>query len=1419
MNSLGSSSGVADIQAAIVQLTNLATTLVERQGQERNVEVKVDNVQAPVLQNLTQSSVRYFLDAYDRYRAAKGTLDIEALVEPVIAELEARAGFASDDIRASLVTIVSPLSIGDTLDAVRAIKVQIEGVEVAEAIAKGQSRVAKLLRTVKPSAKPSVYDLQRAYLDTIPLESLKQDVKRAVREIKDQGSRIKDEDEGGSAAVNSPSLEAVFQCAARCANQLTEAAHMVERAGLMSFKQASQREVAEVDAPREESGGRSNRTGDYWKSIKCNVCGILGHGWARCPSDQFDAKKYRRLANGRLGRIEEVNADGCSLWSVDLQVAKSTWGGKWKNMVVGADTRANICLLPARMYDQMRREKFKEVLDKPVVVRMADGREQTLDRALDVTLIKNKRGVMSLGRSVRTQTLFYRAGWRSTPIVSFAVCQALDLDWRREGTEVTGQRDDVEEDWLECEEVNTQVDVLEGVPNQLRDVVDKFRHLFGPLTGKGSKLPAYPVELHDEGKHVKSPVRRLTPLLKEVVREEVAALMRAGIIRKSRSSFASPLVLVKKKNGKWRMCVDYRRLNALTKTMSMPLRDIQDTLAQLTGKKFFISLDCKSGYHQVDMRREDCGKTAFVTPDGLYEFLKLPFGLKNAPAFFQAAMEEAFGGLVGRACLIFMDDILVMAESREELKANLKQVLERCDEYELRLGREKCDFNMVEVEFLGHIISEKGISMSDKRAEGIVQMTDPQCKADARRFVGMVNYFNKFCPGLAVKVKPIAEIMGPVAKWTWGKAQVRAVEEVKNALKKRLLLNHITYAKDLVLRTDASDVGCGAMLLNRDEAGEYPVAVTSKAFNATQRAWTVGEREAFAIIYAVKKWEGYLRGVPFTIETDHKNLTFVEKSASAKVTRWRLELMEYAFDIVHIPGQGNEVADLLSRHVQEATGRPKRTRRRPERIMDEDFLQIMDSEQEESDEEVDEDDADGATGDDEEAAIGPPPDPGPEAELQRRAREGNLSEEDKKDLIKMGHAGEAQHIGVRSTQRVLNAKGYRWRGMKKTIREVISQCPCQKLATRPKVEWRMGTTMVDKPFDTVAIDTVKITPESAEGYKYVFTVVDHFTRWVEFMPAMDKSAESAAQAVLQWVGRFGCPRTLHSDRGTEYVNRVIGHLVRPLGIDQTQTLPYHPEGNGLCERANRKLVERLRSLLMDWGHYDKWERVLPVVQGQWNNAFHRGIGTSPANLVLGMFKPEPYPGIVNARDALVRVEGDELEVAQEQQEWLAMARKKALEAQKNYLSEREKGQEQSETLQSYSVGDLVMLTPSVKGSKLSPSWRGPYAIVRDDGFGVVARSLENAQDTLEVHKRRVKRYNRGDQSDAQLVELCGRDAQEELVEAVTGARISNGEWLFAVKWADGDTTWEPYFIVRELRELDRYLSDHPDVKAAMGSRM
>lgn len=423
-------------------------------------------------------------------------------------------------------------------------------------------------------------------------------------------------------------------------------------------------------------------------------------------------------------------------------------------------------------------------------------------------------------------------------------------------------------------------------------------------------------EIHTKDhRPIKQPPRRLPPQHREKVDELVEDMLKKGVIERSTSPWASPIVLVKKKDGSLRFCVDYRRLNAVTEKDAYPLPRIDDTISAFNGAQWFSTLDLTSGYWQVGMSDDAKKKAAFCIPGGLYQFRVMSFGLCNAPGTFERLMERVLAGLSWKSCLLYLDDIIVYSQTFDQHLKHLKEVLDRIRQAGMKLKPEKCQLFRSEVNFLGHIIARDGIRTDPAKTGAVRQWATPKNVTDVRSFLGLCSYYRKFVPNFSDIAAPLHELTKKKSIFAWGREQQNAFVTLKDRLVSAPVLSYPRDHGRFVLDTDASNTGIGAVLSQQQGSDEHVLMYLSRSLTREERQYCVTRKELLAVVYAVRQCRQYLLGRKFLIRTDHGSLTWLTnfKEPQGQVARWIEILSPFDYTIQHRPGKRHQNADALSR--------------------------------------------------------------------------------------------------------------------------------------------------------------------------------------------------------------------------------------------------------------------------------------------------------------------------------------------------------------------------------------------------------------------------------------------------------------------------------------------------------------------------
>ncbi|MCO5548548.1 hypothetical protein L7F22_002008 [Adiantum nelumboides] len=443
--------------------------------------------------------------------------------------------------------------------------------------------------------------------------------------------------------------------------------------------------------------------------------------------------------------------------------------------------------------------------------------------------------------------------------------------------------------------------------NQFQDVfIDDIPGELPPKRGDDD----HAIELIPGSSPPNKPPYRVSQAQQEEIMRQVNELVEKGMVRPSSSPFCSPVLLVHKKDGTYRMCVDYRALNKITIKNRFPVPRIEDLFDKLQGSTYFSRIDLKSGYHQIRIVNEDILKTAFRTTFGLYEYLVMPFGLTNAPATFNRMMERIFRphrNFTG----VFFDDVIIYSKSMEEHKKHLQVIFQALRDNKLFINQKKSEFFLQEIQYLGHIISKSGIRMDPSKLEVIKEWPNPRNLHELRSFIGMCAYYRRFIEKFSLIAGPLHDLTKKNVKYVWTEGKQEAFDKLKQKLTSQPVLVLPDLSKPFEVQCDACGDCLGAVLLQEGHA----IAYESRRLSSDEQILGIYEKELLAVLHALDSWKHYLLGTPFILRTDHQSLKYfmTQTKLSDKQMRWANFLSRFNFHIAHIAGKHNQVADALSR--------------------------------------------------------------------------------------------------------------------------------------------------------------------------------------------------------------------------------------------------------------------------------------------------------------------------------------------------------------------------------------------------------------------------------------------------------------------------------------------------------------------------
>ena len=473
--------------------------------------------------------------------------------------------------------------------------------------------------------------------------------------------------------------------------------------------------------------------------------------------------------------------------------------------------------------------------------------------------------------------------------------------------------------WKDDEEGEVQFGerLTEEQRKDLKELLREFSMVFQDRPGS-TTLTEHSIETVDN-KPVRLPPYRLPQAYRQEVQDELREMLAQGIITQSTSDWASPIVLVKKKDGSLRLCMDYRRLNAKTKVDAYPMPRIDDLIDNLGKARYISTLDLSRGYWQVPVEKTAQEKTAFVTPFGLYQFKRMPFGLQGAPATFQRMMDRLLNGL-GDYANAYLDDLVIYSETWEEHLQHLYAVFTRLRSAGLTAKPKKCQLGMMQCVYLGHVVGGGKVQPELSKIEAMKQFQRPTTKKEVRTFLGMTGYYRRFIPQYSTIACPLTDLIrkSEPIRVNWTGDCEEAFSKLKACLCSAPVLRSPDFSRTFILQTDASERGVGAVLSQTDDDGsDHPVAYFSRKLLPREERYSVIEKECLAIKLGIQAFRVYLLGRPFVVQTDHRSLEWLDKikENNARLTRWSLFLQPYQYTVQYRTGKKNANADGLSRGV------------------------------------------------------------------------------------------------------------------------------------------------------------------------------------------------------------------------------------------------------------------------------------------------------------------------------------------------------------------------------------------------------------------------------------------------------------------------------------------------------------------------
>ncbi|KAG7599514.1 Retrotransposon gag domain [Arabidopsis suecica] len=884
-----------------------------------------------------------------------------------------------------------------------------------------------------------------------------------------------------------------------------------------------------------------------------------------------------------------------------------------------------------------------------------------------------------------------------------------------------------------------------GANAELKDILiaNEFADVFEAVSGlPPDRSDPFTIELEAGTTPISKAPYRMAPAEMAELKKQLEELLDKGFIRPSSSPWGAPVLFVKKKDGSFRLCIDYRGLNKVTIKNKYPLPRIDELLDQLGGAKWFSKIDLASGYHQIPIEPSDIRKTAFRTRYGHYEFVVMPFGLTNAPAAFMKMMNSVFREFLDEFVIIFIDDILVYSKDWKTHQNHLRAVLERLREQKLFAKLSKCSFWQRSIGFLGHIVSEQGVSVDPEKIKSIKDWPRPKNATEIRSFLGLAGYYRRFVKGFASMSQPMTRLTGKDTKFQWSEECEKSFSELKTMLTSAPVLVLPEEGEPYMVYTDASITGLGCVLMQKGSV----IAYASRQLRKHEGNYPTHDLEMAAVVFALKIWRSYLYGAKVQIFTDHKSLKYIftQPELNLRQRRWMEFVADYDLDIAYHPGKANQVADALSRRRFDVEAEKNQV----------DLVNMMGTLH-----------LNALSKDLEPLGLGA----ADQADLLSRIRLAQEKDEELKiwaknnkteyqtsnngtivvngrvcvpndkglkgEILKEAHQSKFSiHPGSNKMYRDLK-RYYHWVGMKKDVAAWVAKCStCQLVKAEHQVPSGLvqNLPMPEWKWDHVTMDFVTGLPTGIRSkHNAVWVVVDRLTKSAHFIAISetDGAEDIAARYIEEIVRLHGVPVSIVSDRDTRFTSHFWKAFQKALGTRVNLSTAYHPQTDGQSERTIQTLEDMLRACVLDWG--GNWEKYLRLVEFAYNNSYQASIGMSPYEALYGRACRTPLCWTPVGERMLF---GPKImDETTEKMKFLKIKLKEAQDRQKSYADKRRKELE-------FQVGDLVYLkavTYKGKGrfstrKKLSPRYVGPYKVI--ERVGAVAYKLKLPPKLDAFHK-------------------------------------------------------------------------------------
>lgn len=917
---------------------------------------------------------------------------------------------------------------------------------------------------------------------------------------------------------------------------------------------------------------------------------------------------------------------------------------------------------------------------------------------------------------------------------------------------------------------------------ELCELMQEYKDIFRLRPGR-TQLTEYDIRLSDDTP-IRIPPRRAPVHYTEDIQNLLQQLLDYDVIELSRSPYVFPAVFVPKKGGGLRMTVDYRALNKKTISPATVMPHMDQVKEKLGGHSVFSVLDLNSGFFQIPLNEMDKEKTAFSPGPGfpVYQFKVMPQGISGGPSACVDLMNRVYENL--HFTFNFMDDSLIMSNSRQQHIHHLRECFQRVRAAGLTLNGSKCQIAKPEINFLGTVFSQAGASPSPVKVAAIQSIELLRNVKEVRQFLGLASQYRKYIHHFADIAEPLNRLLDKETDFVWNAQCKQALEALKLRLSTAPVLANPDLAKTFEVYSDASDNAVAAVLQQEGRPIEY----ASRALTGPERKYSVSEKECLAILYALKSFRHYLLGKPFTIFTDHCPLTFLQNQKNdshGRLGRWSLILQNYDFTIKYIKGQSNISADALSRlgnsnvstcATASTSGKViSEIELREAQNSDTNLIEVIAALKR------------GVVPSEQKWKVSPL---NHFLRIRRKLllddcgvlcrRFNDIAGERcvpvipsslREMVMKDCHVGAGCHLGPEKLYHTLQLSCY-WPGMSDDVVKFCLSCAtCQQFKPHGPQRAPLGTMPIGRPWEFVATDILKV-PVSTKGCQYILAFQDYFSKFLYAVPIHDQTAETVTNAFKTLCSIFGPPSVLHSDQGGCYESKLFSETLSVLGVKKSHTSAYNPKCNGMVERSNRSILQILRCLCNE---VSDWEDKLPLAVIAYNSRVHSSTGVTPSRLMFARdlsTKHSMFPFRNRYYDATTYAKKMEEDYVKAH-EIIHQRLEDAGQRMKTYYDKRAAHRPQ------FQPGEEVLLRNAIRRSKLDPFWTDGWHVVKADRLLVTIErpGLRSSRRVVNINRLKSVRSRFPDlQADDREADLQVGEVTHDFVD-VTDGTSSQGAGL------------------------------------------